>query len=169
MTELLILRVLHVLGGIFWVGSMLFNTFYLAPALGAAGPAASQVGMNLQKRGAFTALPIAAIVTMLAGARLMMIGARMAPGGAYFASPVGKTYSIGGALAVIAFLFGLIVVRPAMMRSAAIAGTMTSDGATRDRIQAELRALQSRGRWSSLVVAILLIGAALCMSIARYV
>ena len=31
--ELLTLRVIHIVGGIFWVGSMLYTTFFLAPAV----------------------------------------------------------------------------------------------------------------------------------------
>ena len=41
--ELLTLRVIHILGGIFWVGSMLYATFFLAPALRSSPQVAGQV------------------------------------------------------------------------------------------------------------------------------
>lgn len=41
--ELLILRIVHVLSGTFWVGSMLFTMIFLFPSLQEAGPAAGSV------------------------------------------------------------------------------------------------------------------------------
>ena len=51
--EMLILRVVHVLGGIFWVGSALFMAFMLMPALASAGPAAGAVMGAMQRRRLF--------------------------------------------------------------------------------------------------------------------
>lgn len=164
--ELLILRLIHVVGGVFWVGTMVFNSFFLGPSLAAAGAAAGQVANQLQRRRVFTIMPITAIVTMLAGMRLMMITSSGIPG--YFASRAGMTYSIGGACAIIAFLFGLAVARPAMMKAASLGAAMSSDEITRGRIESELRAVQQRARWAALVVGWLLLLSAVCMAIARY-
>ena len=43
MAELIVLRLIHVLGGIFWIGTMLYNTFFLVPVFTAAGPQVSIV------------------------------------------------------------------------------------------------------------------------------
>ena len=48
--ELLTLRLIHILGGIFWVGSMVFTTFFLAPVLRSSPAMAGQVMAGLQKR-----------------------------------------------------------------------------------------------------------------------
>ena len=36
MAELIVLRLVHILGGMIWVGTGIFNTFFLLPALGQA-------------------------------------------------------------------------------------------------------------------------------------
>src|SRR5438309_6237972 len=51
--ELVTLRLIHIVGGVFWVGSAMFTTFFLLPAVAKAGPSAGQVVLNLQKRRAF--------------------------------------------------------------------------------------------------------------------
>ena len=58
--EFLILRLIHILGGIFWVGSMVFTTFFLAPVIRSSPAMAGQVMAGLQKRRLFVALPVVA-------------------------------------------------------------------------------------------------------------
>ena len=101
--ELLVLRLIHILGGVYWVGAGLFSTFYLAPALKASGLAVVGAVMgHMQKRHMFTVMPVVAILTMLSGIRLMMI----VSGGDshWFVHRAGHTYSVSGALAIIAFV-----------------------------------------------------------------
>ena len=71
--ELIVLRLIHVLGGIFWVGSALFTAIYLVPSLAQAGPAAGQVMGALQRRRLFIVLPTVAVLTVLSGIRLMQL------------------------------------------------------------------------------------------------
>src|SRR6185295_7224796 len=104
--ELLVLRLIHILGGVFWVGSGLFTTFFLLPAMASAGPAAGQIIANLTKRRYFVVLPTVAILTILSGARLLMI----ASGGFsrhYFTLISGKTYAVAAIAAIVAFLLSL--------------------------------------------------------------
>jgi uncharacterized membrane protein len=165
--ELLVLRLVHVLGGIFWVGSGLFTSFFLLPSLTQVGPAAGPVMMQLQKRKLFVTLPIVAIVTMLSGLRLMAI----ISGGFsrdYFATTMGKTYAVSGIAAIVAFLLSLIVARPAAIRAASLSQLSASDGASKERIAAELRALQRRAARSSVLAVALLLLSAAGMAIARY-
>lgn len=55
--ELIVLRLVRILCGIFWVGSGLFSSLFLAPALAGSGEAMGPVMAGLQRRGLFTALP----------------------------------------------------------------------------------------------------------------
>jgi hypothetical protein len=165
--ELLVLRLVHVMGGIFWVGSGMFTTFFLLPSLGQVGPSAGQVMMQLQKRKLFVILPTVAVLTMLSGVRLMAI----VSGGfsrAYFAAPMGKMYAVSGIAAIVAFLLSLIVARPASVRVANLSQLLASDGASKERIAAELRALQRRAARSSVMATALLLFAAAGMAVARY-
>src|SRR5690606_39679892 len=71
--ELLVLRLLHVMGAIIWVGGMSFSTFFVMPAVAQTGPAAGPVMAGFQRRKVFIWMPLTAIVTILSGFRLLMI------------------------------------------------------------------------------------------------
>lgn len=167
--EILVLRIVHVVGGVFWVGTAVFTAFFLGPALAGSGPAAGAVMAGLQQRRMFTVLPVVALLTIVAGLRLMWIGsAGFAPG--YFAAPTGLAFGLGGLAAVIAFLLSLLVMRPAMMRSGRLAASLggAADEAAHAAIAAELGALRRRGAVSSTVAAVLLVLSAVAMAVARY-
>jgi uncharacterized membrane protein len=157
--ELLVLRLVHILGGVWWVGAGLFSTFYLAPALKAAGPAAAGAVMgNMQKRHMFTVMPIVAVLTMLSGLRLIMI---VSGGNAdWFRHRAGHTYSVAGSLAIIAFVLSLVVTRPAMVK----AGKLAQGGGD----PAAIATLQKRAAVTSMVAVVFLILAAAGMAVARY-
>ena len=158
--ELLVLRLIHILGGVYWVGAGLFSTFYLAPALKASGPAVAGAVMgHMQKRHMFTVMPAVAILTMLSGIRLMMI----VSGGDshWFVHRAGHTYSVAGALAIIAFVLSLVVTRPAMVK----AGKLALSGGD----PATIGALQKRAAVATMVAVVFLILAAAGMAIARYI
>jgi len=165
--ELLILRLVHILGGIFWVGSGLFNAFFLLPVLRESGPAAANVMMGLQRRKMLVWIPVAAILTMLAGLRLMMIASNNFSR-AYFATPSGKGYAVAGIMAIVAFLVGMIVARPGAAKMSELSSIAVSDEINRDRIKAEIAALQKRVAMSSTTSTLLLILSAIGMAVARY-
>ncbi|MEO8620823.1 MAG: hypothetical protein ABI625_07145 [bacterium] len=167
--ELLVLRFVHVVGGIFWAGSALFTALFLAPALSISGVNAGQVFAALGKRRLFVALPLVALLTIASGARLMWI---MSNGFAssYTASGTGRTLMASGAAALGAFLLSLLVSRPTAVRAAQLAGTLaTAPEAERGRIAERAAALRRRGGVSSMIAVALLALAAAGMSIARYV
>lgn len=165
--ELIVLRLIHVVGGVFWVGSVLFTTFFLMPTLMKAGPlAAGPVMAGLQQRKLMVWLPIVAILVILSGLRLMMI----VSGGDshWFVHRSGHTYAVAGALAIVAFLVGTMVTRPAMVRAGKLAQSAVSDANTKTAIQEELRRLQRRTYIGTMVVTFLLLASAVGMAIARY-
>ena len=67
---------------------------------------------NFQKRRMMTVMPIVATLTILSGVRLMWIVS--AGDSHWFVHRPGHTYAVSGALAILAFLIGLVVARPAM-------------------------------------------------------
>src|SRR5687767_2751767 len=168
--EILVLRVVHVLGGIFWIGSGLFTSFFLMPAFAGSGPAAGAVMAGLQRRRLFTVLPIVAVLTILSGLRLMWIASRgFSP--VYFESGMGRTFAVSGALAIIGFLISLVVARPAMVRSGQLAASAAAmpAGPERDAIGGRIGALQRRGAISSFAAVALVTLAGVGMAVARYV
>jgi hypothetical protein len=165
--ELLLLRLIHIIGGIFWVGSGLFNAIFLLPVLGQVGPAAAPVMVALQKRRMTTVLPIVALLTILSGIRLMMITSS-GFSRSYFAMPSGKTYAVSGLLAVVSLLLGVIVSRPAAMRMMELSRMAASAETDRQRLGAEIRSLQRRAAYSSSIAIALILLSAAGMAVARY-
>lgn len=168
-TELLVLRLLHVLGAIFWVGTGIFTTFFLVPSLKPGSPAFGEVMGGLQRRHLFTLLPISAVVTMLSGTRLLqIISDGFSPG--YFELASGRIYAMSGVASLLAFVLSLTVSRPAAVRAGQLGAERQAakTDAERARIDATLMLLKRRGAMATAIAMAMLIAAACGMSVARY-
>lgn len=168
--ELLVLRLVHILSAILWVGSGLFTTFFLIPALTASPAAMGQVVAGLTRRRYFLVLQLAAGLTILSGLRLLMIDSA-GFSGSYFATGTGRTFAISGLLAFIAAVVSFGVSRPAMVRAGALATSIaaSSSAAENARLTPEVDRLRRRGAIAAIISVIFGILAACGMSIARYV
>lgn len=165
--ELLVLRIIHVLGGIVWVGGAVLMAFFIAPALQSAGPAAGPIMGALQKRKLMVILPIIALLTILTGLRLLMLMSSNF-GAGYFRSPMGMTYASAGLLSILAFVVGILVNRPTMLKLGALQQSMASDPTSKEKIAAEIKKLQLRMAMAGWIVTAMLIAAATGMAVARY-
>jgi uncharacterized membrane protein len=168
-TELLVLRLVHILGGIFWVGSLIFTSFFLMPALRSSPAIAGQVMAGLQKRRLFTLLPIVALLTIASGIRLLWI-ASVGFSDAYLSTPTGRTFSVSAVAAIVAFLLSLLVSRPGFVRVGRLGATLasTTDESAKQRISSEMQRLSRRVSIANAIVAALLLLAAAGMATARY-
>lgn len=165
---LFIARILHVVLGVFWVGAMLFNAFFLMPAMRDAGPAGAQVGAALMRKGWATVMPATALLTILSG--LWLYWRVVGFGAAAMVSSRGLTFGLGGLAALIAFVLGVAVMRPSMMRSMALAQAAASaPEAERPALIATATALRMRAARVSTVLTVLLLFTTITMSIARYI
>jgi uncharacterized membrane protein len=180
--ELLVLRATHILAGTFWVGAGVFSTLFLMPALATTGPAtAGAVMQALERQRLFTAMPVAALLTIGSGLRLLWIAAAGA-GGHYFHTRMGHAFTVSGGAAILAFVLAMFVVRPTMVQVGALAAKVAAAApepsaagearydALGSRAVAErrLQVLRARGAWSSAVATLLLVASALGMAVARY-
>src|SRR5262244_1789495 len=102
---MLVLRFLHIISGVFWVGGSLFAARFLMPSLRAAGPAAGPVLAELAKRRVPAAMMGASLVNVASGIWMMVIVSGGAPG-VWMLSPMGRTIAIGGGLAILAVIVG---------------------------------------------------------------
>src|SRR5262245_11226100 len=107
-----VLRLAHIMAGAFWFGALMFTARILTPAMKDAGPAAAGPVMGQLGKRIPVAMMISAIVTIVAGLWLMKIQSGGAPG-AWMQSGMGKTFGIGGLLAILGFIFGMSVNMPA--------------------------------------------------------
>ncbi len=156
---ILAMRFAHVFFGALWVGMMFLMTFFVMPSLAAAGPDAAKVAAGLQRRRVMVITPIFALLTLASG---MYLFNRLAGGNpaALLATPMGLAFALGAASSLIAFLLGIIVMRPAMVRAQRLA----EGGGPAPEIQR----LQRRGAMAGRVVAILLLFTLGAMAVARY-
>ena len=158
---MIVLRFLHVFGGAMWVGMMAFQIFFLGPALTEAGPSAGQVMAGLMKRRIPVIMPIIALVTILSG---MMLFQRLSGGNmkALMATPMGQAFAWGGAIALLAFLIGVVVMRPLMMRSMRLMQAGNPANAP------EVQKLQARASTLGKLVSYMLLITLGLMAVARY-
>jgi hypothetical protein len=168
MASQVILRLIHVICGIFWVGATFFTVLFLLPAMKDAGADGAKVMHGIARRKYMQVMPVVALLTMISG--LWMLSRDSAGFHAeYFATRPGMAYSTGAAAAIIAFLTGFIWIRPAMAKatelSQAAGGASPEERAT---IMASAAALRSRANSAGNVVAVLLLIAAAAMAVARY-
>lgn len=166
---LVILRFLHVVLGAYWAGVIIFTALYLDPSVRASGPAGGQVMGQLVARGHLTALPVVALVTILSGVDLLRrVSAGFDP--AFMSTPFGVALSIGGLSAIVAFLIGVIIMRPTAMKVMALsqAAMQTPEGPARDAQLAAVAPLRSRATLTLRVVAALLGVTVTAMAVARY-
>lgn len=167
--ELLVLRLIHILLGIVWLGSGVFAAFFLIPAI--AGNAQLMPGVmgGLQKRRVFIIIPTAGLLTILAGIRLLWIdSAGFAD--SYMQTGPGRTFSVGGTAAIIALLLQVFVSRPAGVKLGSIAAQLAGSPAApeRDRLNAEAERLRRRNAMATLAAVLFGLLAASAMAIARY-
>ena len=67
-TLVIILRLLHILGGVIWVGGALATNFFVGPAIAATGDSGKQFAGYLMNKTRFTAvMTVGALVTVIAG------------------------------------------------------------------------------------------------------
>jgi uncharacterized membrane protein len=165
---MIVLRFSHVFFGALWVGMMAFQTFFLMPALAEVGPDAGKVMGALMRRRLPVILPIVALITLVSGFWLFQ---RLSGGAAagLMRTPMGMAFGSGGLASLLAFVLGIVVLRPAMMRSTQLAQSLASaspdERATRS---AEIQLLRARGVMSGWVVMLLLLYALGAMAVARY-
>jgi uncharacterized membrane protein len=165
---MVILRLLHIVAGVLWVGTAVFVTFILVPAIEEAGPAGMGVMPALARRGLMTFLPLLALITTLSGLGLFW---KVGGGdfGRFMGSPMGVSLSVGATAALLAFLEGIALVRPTMMRAGAIFESLASLPADKRAEQLAIAtALRTKGARAGRRGAVLLILAASAMAVARY-
>ena len=168
-STMVILRLVHIVGGVFWAGTMIFVATLLEPSIRENGPDGGKVMASLMRRGLLNIMPVTAILVILTGIELVRrVSGGFAP--EWFASPTGRGLSLGMLSAIVAFLFGVLVMRPAANRIGALsqAAAQLPAGAERDGTMARIQALRERMKLGGRVVATLLALTVVTMAVSRY-
>jgi uncharacterized membrane protein len=165
---MLLLRLLHIGLGVFWAGTAIFVATFLFPSIAEAGPDGAKVVAALTRRRFMQVLPAAAGLTILSGLYLYWrVSGGFQP--SFMHSGMGMTLGLGAAAAIAAFVVGVAVMRPAMMRAGALAQSAAQAApADRQAQLAEAQALRQRGVRAGQVVAVLVTLTVAAMALARY-
>ena len=166
---LVALRLIHILLGVFWAGTIFFMALFLEPSVRAAGPDGAKVMQGLMQRRYFNIMPLIALLTILSGLALYWhVSGGLEP--TWMRSRLGMSLTFGAVAAMVGFVIGVFVMRPIALRLFALgpAAQQLPEGPEKAAAMAELQRLRGRamvsGRWVAALLGVAVTG----MAVARY-
>lgn len=165
---IILLRVLHIFGGIFWVGFAFVNLGFLQPTIRATGQEGQKVQQHLMGRTRLMFLVYsAATITMLSGLFLYWIlsGFRAQ----FFMTSYGVVLTVGSIAGIIAWTMAVFVMRNILGQVAGLGQAIQAGGGPPSEEQsAQLQALRMKiSRLGSVTVGFMIL-AVLGMAMAQY-
>ena len=159
-----LLRIIHIVGGVFWVGGSLVMTFFVGPTVGAIGEPGQKFMSHLVNNLKFSnRMAIASGLTVLAGFILYGLDARA--GSAWLRSDFAIGLGIGAIFALIGFVLGIMLGRT--IKAMARLGVQIQGKPSGDQLN-QMQALQKRQATYSMLSTIAVVLATVFMAIARY-
>ncbi len=148
-----ILRLLHIVGGLVWVGAAIVMSFYIEPVLAKAGADGRRIARGLYSETSFPSLiPLSALVTTVAG--LLLYG--MLSYHEALSSGMGLVLTLGALIGLLAFGHGWFAVwRPASQYAA----FSELDADEQEALEGKLRTNGRISMWLALVSLALMAGA----------
>lgn len=167
---MIILRLIHILAGIFWVGGIVMLAWFIMPAQSALGQAGMVFMQELMmRRRARFYITTAMVLTVLSGL-FMYARLAMTTDGVWAASTMAKVLGVGAVAALIAGGIGSAVGGSTAKRMGELGAAIQAAGGTPSEAQrAEMAALQARAKKALRIVALLLVFTAIAMASARYI
>jgi len=160
-----LLRIVHIVGGIFWVGGTLILTFFIGPTIGAIGESGQTFVGHLMNNLKFSnRMSAAAGSTILAGFILYWIDSQGVTS-AWMSSGAGRGFGIGAAFALIGFVFGIMTGRST--KAMAQLGAQMQGKRSPDQLT-QMQEIRRRQATNSTLAAVTLVLASIFMAIARY-
>ncbi len=164
------LRVLHVLSAATWIGTTVFLSLLLGPAVDDSGPAGGLVMARLDRRGFHAYMATVAGMTVLTGAYLLWrftggFGSGMT------ASHAGIAFAVGGVSGMLAFVIGAAVVGRSGKQVVDLMGRATSmpDGPAKGSLVQRATVARGRMKVGAKVVLLLQAVALVLMAVGHYV
>ena len=145
-TSLVILRLVHIVTGVIWVGSLFVVVVFVQPSAAALGPAGAPFMSELRRRRFVDVVFIVALFTVLAGSFLYWRDWHAYPSfGDWIDSSFGASLTVGGLLAIAGVGVAAAVTRPTIKRLVALGRQVAeSDGPPTPVTAARIGALQHR-------------------------
>jgi uncharacterized membrane protein len=159
-----LLRIIHIVAGVFWVGGTLIMTFFVAPTVGAIGePGQKFVGHLMNNLKFSNRMAAASGLTILAGFILYGLDARA--GSAWLRSSFAIGLGIGAVFALIGFVYGMMIGRTT--KAMAQLGAQMQGKPSPEQLTG-MQTMQKRLATYSMISTVTLILAVVFMAIARY-
>lgn len=165
----IVLRILHIGTGVFWVGTAWFFFGWVEPTTKAIGPQAGPFMHHVVRQRRIVPFILgAATINVIAGLLLYWrSSAGLDP--AWVGSPMGIGYAIGGVAATVAWVVGIRVIGPTVERIDEVGTAMATAGRppTGGEV-ARFHRLEERLHRAGQLDLVLLVIAVLMMAISRY-
>jgi hypothetical protein len=164
-TLTIVLRLLHIIGGVAWAGTTIAFYFVIGPAIQATGNAGREFAAHLITKARFTtAMSSAGGTTVLAGLILYWIDSAGFTSD-WMTSGAGVGFGIGGVAGIVALIFGVMFGR----NNAELVkiGSQIQGPPTPEQLAA-IQAVQTRQKVVGRVMIIAIITAVVFMATARY-
>lgn len=161
----MLLRIVHIVAGVFWVGGSLMTMLFLAPAV-AANPQAGQPILQhlMNKARLSTRFSAAAGLTVLAGLILYLLDSQWLTS-RWTTSGAGIGFALGGIFGLVGFAAGIFVGR--YNKAMATLGGQIQGQPTPEQA-ARMGAMRSSVARLTPITAVSLLLSVLLMSVARY-
>jgi uncharacterized membrane protein len=159
-----LLRIIHIVAGVIWVGGSIVMTFFVGPTVGAIGEPGQKFMSHLVNNLKFSnRMAAASGLTILAGFILYALDARA--GAAWLRSSFAMGLGIGAIFALIGFVSGMMIGRN-IKAMAQLGAQMQGEPSSGQLTQ--MQALQKRQTTVSMISTWAVILATVFMAIARY-
>jgi len=168
---MLVFRIVHILAGVAWVGSVFLFVVYLQPSAAAIAPAGAPFLAELLGRRRLVDGIIGMAATSVTGGLFLYWRDWHAYGsfGNWIGSAFGAVLTVGAVASLVALGIGVFVTRPNVVRLLALGRQVAqSGGPPPPEIAAEMGAIQTRLKIFARVSLGLLAVAVLTMATARY-
>ena len=162
---ILALRLIHIIGGVFWVGSSVMFKFYISPTIAATADSGQKFIAHLVTKTRLTsAITGSAVLTVLAGAALYWIDSQGLTS-LWKSSGPGLGFGLGALFALVGLVFGMMVGR-----NVGILGRLASQvqGKPTNEQMSRIQSAQKQLGYAAPVSTLFLILALGCMATARY-
>lgn len=168
---MLVFRIVHILAGVLWVGSVFLFVVYVQPSVAAIAPAgASFMTQLLGKRRLVDGIITIAMIAVAGGLFLYWHDWHLFDSfGSWIGSRFGATFTVGAVSSLVALAIGISGTRPNVSRLLALGRQVAeSGGPPSPEVAAQIGAIQTRLKVLARVSLGLLVLAVLAMSTARY-
>jgi len=168
--SMVILRIVHIVTGVIWVGSLFVVVVFVQPSAAALGPAGAPFMSELRRRRFVDVVFIDALFTIVAGSFLYWRDWHTYPSfGDWIGSSFGASLTLGALFAVAGLGVAASVTRPTIVRLVSLGKQVAEPGRTpAPETAAEIGALQRRLVVAERVSFSLVLIAVVAMASARY-